>query len=646
MQEEHNLTDEMIAGRRPDSHDHLPEDMPRWMSHTIVAIDTLSLWVGRAVSWLTLPLILAMTYEVVARYFFTAPTVWAYDISRMVYGAMFVLGAAYALSKGVHIRSDFLYRKWSVQTQGRDRHCAVCVLLLPGDDHLHVGRFAVGLDFGRARRARHRYRVHAAARAGQECVADRHRVPYRAGYFRAAEESACCTERAVADMSPEIIGFIMIAAMLAGIFVGFPISFTLIFLGLAFGYWGFGELVFYLMTLQFNATMMEQTLAAVPLFVFMGIMMEQANLMERLFDAVQKMLSRVRGSLYLAVMFVATIFAAATGIVGASVTILGIMAGKSMIRSGYDVQLSSGLIAAGGTLGILIPPSIMLVVMGPVLEVPVTTLFAAAIVPGLLLALMFTGYAMIRCLINPALGPALPKELQPTSMREVWLQFLQGLVPPAALVLAALGSIVFGLATPTEGAACGALGALLLTAAYRRLTWRNLKDALIKTLEITVLILFLVAASNFFGAVFARLGTPTMITEVAARVRSESVRDALHHHGTHFPVGMAARMGADRADRRPVPVAAGARRWIRCCLVRDPRRSEPADRLAVAAGGDVGLFPEGRRAAVGAGRHLQGHAAVHGAAACRPGADHRVSADRALAAGSPVRKVTTWRSSI
>jgi tripartite ATP-independent transporter DctM subunit len=314
-------------------------------------------------------------------------------------------------------------------------------------------------------------------------------------------------------MSPDLIGLLMIVAMLAGIFVGFPISFTLIFLGVAFGYWGFGELVFYLMTLQFNGTMMEQTLAAVPLFVFMGIMMEQANLMERLFDAVQKMLSRVRGSLYLAVMFVATIFAAATGIVGASVTILGIMAGKSMIRSGYDVKLSSGLIAAGGTLGILIPPSIMLVVMGPVLEVPVTTLFAAAIVPGLLLALVFTAYAMLRCLLNPSLGPALPKELRPNSMREVWVQFVTGLVPPAVLVMAALGSIVFGLATPTEGAACGALGALLLTAAYRRLSWTNLKDALVKTLEISVLILFLVAASNFFGAVFARLGTPAMITE-------------------------------------------------------------------------------------------------------------------------------------
>jgi tripartite ATP-independent transporter DctM subunit len=314
-------------------------------------------------------------------------------------------------------------------------------------------------------------------------------------------------------MSPEIIGLLMMAAMLFAILVGFPIAFTLLFLGVVFGYWGFGPLVFYLLTLQFNATMMEQTLAAVPLFVFMGIMMEQANLMERLFDSIQKLLAGVRGSLFLAVMFVATIFAAATGIVGASVTILGIMAGKPMIRSGYDVKLSSGLIAAGGTLGILIPPSIMLVVMGPVLEVPVTSLFAAAILPGILLATLFTLYAMVRCWIDPTLGPPLPEELRATSMSEVWKDFFLGLVPPAALVLSALGSIVFGFATPTEGAACGAAGALVLTAAYGRLTWRNLKEALIKTLEISVLILFLVAASNFFGAVFARLGTPTLLTE-------------------------------------------------------------------------------------------------------------------------------------
>ena len=315
-------------------------------------------------------------------------------------------------------------------------------------------------------------------------------------------------------MSSELIGALMIAVMLAAIFVGFPISFTLIFLGLAFGYWGFGDLVFYLMTLQFNSVMLEQTLAAVPLFVFMGIMMEQAGLMERLFRSVQLMLASTRGSLYIAVLFVSTIFAAATGIVGASVTILGIMAARTMNRSGYDVRLAAGTITAGGTLGILIPPSIMLVVLGPVLEVPVTDLFAAAIVPGLLLAFLYTAYSLVRCWLDPALGPPLPKEEHPESFAIVVREFTQGLVPPAALVGFALGSILFGWATPTEGAACGAFGALVLTAAYGKLTAKRFSDALVKTLEISVLILFLVAASNFFGAVFSRLGTPTMLTEL------------------------------------------------------------------------------------------------------------------------------------
>ncbi|MCY4285201.1 MAG: TRAP transporter large permease subunit [Thiotrichales bacterium] len=389
-------------------------------------------------------------------------------------------------------------------------------------------------------------------------------------------------------MSPEAIGFIMIAVMLFAIFVGFPISFTLIFLGLVFGAWGFGpKLVVYLMTLQFNNVMLEQTLAAVPLFIFMGILMEQAGLMERLFRSVQLMLARTRGALYIAVLFVSTIFAAATGIVGASVTILGIMAAKTMNRSGYDVKLAAGTITAGGTLGILIPPSIMLVVMGPVLEVPVTDLFAAAIVPGIMLACLYTAYALIRCGLNPSLGPPLPEDERPETsgsmwlefvaaivvpvalfvaatfvvqqfaaallgqgllhrllalglyllayaaiflalrqahrwlethrplgfyVSEVWTEFYLGLVPPALLVGFALGSILLGWATPTEGAACGAFGALLLTLAYRKMTPSKFQEALIKTLEISVLILFLVAASNFFGAVFSRLGTPTMLT--------------------------------------------------------------------------------------------------------------------------------------
>ncbi|MDP6163401.1 MAG: TRAP transporter large permease subunit [Candidatus Thioglobus sp.] len=314
-------------------------------------------------------------------------------------------------------------------------------------------------------------------------------------------------------MSPEVLGIVLILTMLFAIFIGFPISFTLIFLGVFFGYIGFGDLVFYLMTFQFSGSMLEQTLAAIPLFTFMGILMEKANLMERLFTSVQMALARTKGSLFVAVLFVATIFGAATGIVGASVTILGIMSAKTMNRSGYDVRLAAGTITAGGTLGILIPPSIMLVVMGPILNVPVTDLFAAAIMPGLMLAVLYTGYTLIRCHLNPNLGPVVPEDLIPDSMREVWTEFFKGLVPPVLLVGSSLGSILAGLATPTEGAAMGAVGSIILTLAYRKLTFESFKSALLKTLEITTLIMVLVCASNFFGSVFSRLGTPTMITE-------------------------------------------------------------------------------------------------------------------------------------
>ncbi|MEM7343065.1 MAG: TRAP transporter large permease subunit [Chloroflexota bacterium] len=316
-------------------------------------------------------------------------------------------------------------------------------------------------------------------------------------------------------MEPEILGLVMIGVMLFAIFLGYPISFTLIFLAFVFGAIGFGaDLSFYLMTLQFNSVMLDQTLAAVPLFVFMGIMMEQAGLMERLFKSVQLMLASTKGSLYIAVLFVSTIFGAATGIVGASVTILGIMAAKTMNKSGYDVRLAAGTITAGGTLGILIPPSIMLVVMGPVLEVPVTDLFAAAIIPGIMLAGLYLGYTLIRCQIDPSLGPILPEEERANDWRIVLREFSLGLVPPATLIAFALGSILLGWATPAEGAACGAVGAFLLTLVYGKLELKGVGQALIKTLEISVLILFLVAASNFFGAVFSRLGTPIMLTEL------------------------------------------------------------------------------------------------------------------------------------
>ena len=313
-------------------------------------------------------------------------------------------------------------------------------------------------------------------------------------------------------IDPAVLGIILVGVMLFAIFVGFPISFTLIFLGFVFGYLGFGKLVFYLMTLQFSMVMTEQTLAAVPLFVFMGIMMEQAGLMERLFSSFQLMAQELEAHLLRCLVCFCD-FCCSNRNSRSLVTISGIMAAKSMNRSSYNVQLAAGTITAGGTLGILIPPSIMLVVMGPIMEIPVIDLLAAAILPGILLASLFAAYTTIRCMLDPKLGPPLPEDMRPTSMKTVWIEFLLGLVPPAALVFAALGSILLGFATPTEAAGCGAMGALLLSLAYKKLTLPKLQEALVKTLEITALIMVLVAASNFFGAVFARLGTPTLLTE-------------------------------------------------------------------------------------------------------------------------------------
>ena len=618
------IADELIAERRSGKVGDTPEDMHPLMRLIVGNIDILNNWVGKLTCLMLVPVIFAMIYEVVARKVFIAPTDWAYDTSRMFSGAMFMLGAGYALMRGVHIRADFLFRNWSPRTQAlvdgalyllfyfpamlfffwvsteytikawvtweRSMDTALMAPLAPARTAMPVGALLLLLQ-GVAEFLRAYHQL--GAGSIQKWVL--RLLPVYVvvlgmifcnslfpGFFNFEMifgESFDGGIKGAGGVSPPMIGVIMIAVMLFSIFVGFPISFTLIFLSFAFGAWGFGgKMVFYLQTLQFNNVMLEQTLAAVPLFVFMGIMMEQAGLMERLFTSVQLMLSRTRGALYLAVLFVSTIFAAATGIVGASVTILGIMAAKTMNRSGYDVRLAAGTITAGGTLGILIPPSIMLVVMGPVLQIPVTDLFAAAIIPGIMLAGMYAAYALIRCWLNPSLGPTLREEDQPLTsdhywleailvigsivtfftlivmafsgslagyfpfsslviplawmavmffgarwvrdnkpsgffFSDLWYEFFMGLVPPSALVAFALGSILFGWATPPEGAGCGAFGALLLTIAYRKLSAKMFYDALIKTLEITVLILFLVAASNFFGAVFSRLGTPMLLTE-------------------------------------------------------------------------------------------------------------------------------------
>jgi tripartite ATP-independent transporter DctM subunit len=315
------------------------------------------------------------------------------------------------------------------------------------------------------------------------------------------------------EMSGELLGIVMLIVLLGVIFIGFPISFTLIIVALVFGYAQFGDMVFHLMVSQTFGFMQEEVLAAVPLFIFMGYITEQAELMERLFKAFRYLLAPLKGSLYLGVILTATVFAMATGIVGAAVTVLGIMAAPVMIKSGYSPRLSAGAIAAGGTLGILIPPSVMLIVMGPVLGVSVAKLYAAAFGPGFLLASLYIGYLLIRSYINPKLGPAVPPEERLVSMKAKLWEFLVGMVPLGVLIAGTLGTILGGLATPTEAASMGSVGAVILALAYRKLTWQKLKTAAIGTLQTTSMVIFLGVASNVFGAVFARLGSADLMTK-------------------------------------------------------------------------------------------------------------------------------------
>jgi tripartite ATP-independent transporter DctM subunit len=314
-------------------------------------------------------------------------------------------------------------------------------------------------------------------------------------------------------MSHELLGFILLGTFLFAIFIGFPVSFTLIFLSLTFGYFALGDMVFYLTVLQTIGLMKEEVLAAVPLFIFMGYLLEEGGLMERLFHALRLLMGGVPGSLYVAVLGTATIFGIASGTVGATVAVVGIMSVPTMIRAGYDPRLSAGAITAGGSLGILIPPSVMLVVMGPVMGVSVADLYAASFGPGFLLAGLFIGWTLIRCLINPRLGPPLPVEDRAGSLSQLAVELTLGLAPHMLLTLITLGPILAGMATPTEAAAVGVVGTAVMAACYGTLRWSTIKDAVIQTGVQTSMVLFLAVASNIFGAVFTRLGSATLMTD-------------------------------------------------------------------------------------------------------------------------------------
>jgi len=310
-----------------------------------------------------------------------------------------------------------------------------------------------------------------------------------------------------------------IALMMLGLFVfvimlGFPIAFTLMAMGVGFGFYAyyqagetfFDNRVFYLFSQNTFSIMSNDVLVAVPLFLFMGYVIERSNILEKLFQSLQIALRAVPGSMAVAALVTCALFATATGIVGAVVTLMGLLAYPAMLKANYDQRVSAGVICAGGTLGILIPPSIMLIVYGATSAVSVVKLYAAAIVPGFLLAGLYVVYVMGSAVLNPRLMPRLPREETNLPWTKVAVMLLQAFFPLAVLILAVLGAILFGLATPTEAAALGAMGSMVLAAGYRALTWERLKEAVFLTARTSAMVCYLFVGSWTFSSIFSYLG--------------------------------------------------------------------------------------------------------------------------------------------
>lgn len=304
-------------------------------------------------------------------------------------------------------------------------------------------------------------------------------------------------------LSPEVLTVAMFVGLLLGLFMGHPLAFVLGGLAVIFGFLGPGPHVFGMIINRVFGAMDNYVLVAVPIFIFMARLLSDSGVTDRMFDVLRQLLGPVRGGLTLAVIAVSVLLAATTGIIGASMTVMGLLALPSMMQHNYQKEMSCGAIAAGGSLGILIPPSIMLIIMGSYASLSVGKLFAAALFPGLLLAFLYAGYAATRSFINPDLGPPVSEEERAeVSGRELLGMMLKLVVPPLLLVLGVLGSIFAGIATATEAASIGAFIALLLVIIYGRFTWRGFFESVVESGKTTTMVLFVVVGATAFTGVF------------------------------------------------------------------------------------------------------------------------------------------------
>jgi tripartite ATP-independent transporter DctM subunit len=302
------------------------------------------------------------------------------------------------------------------------------------------------------------------------------------------------------------LGVIMLGIFILTILLGFPIAFTLVALAAGFGYVAIGPGIFPLMVQRAYGVMTNQVLIAVPLFLFMGYIIERAQVLGRLFQALQLASRKLPGSLGVASLITCALFATATGIVGAVVTLMGLLAFPQMLKAGYDKRLAAGIICAGGTLGILIPPSIMLILYGAMAGESIVRLYAAALIPGFILAGLYILYVVGRAIINPSVAPRPAFADDDVAFGSVLWQLATSFMPLFALIAAVLGAILFGLATPHEAAGLGAAGAIALAIVYRGLTWQRLTECVYLTARTTAMVCWLFVGSWLFSSVFSLLG--------------------------------------------------------------------------------------------------------------------------------------------
>jgi tripartite ATP-independent transporter DctM subunit len=302
------------------------------------------------------------------------------------------------------------------------------------------------------------------------------------------------------------IGLLMFPALIICIFIGFPVAFSLMGVAVFFGLYRFEFNLVHQLVAKVDDVASYYVLAAVPLFIFMGSMLERSGIAEKLFEAIHLWTRRLPGGLAIGTVLLCVVFAAASGVVGATESVVGLLAIPVMLRYAYDKGLISGTICAGGSLGTIIPPSVVVVILGPVADVSVGDLFAGMLLPGLILAGLYILYILVRCIIRPQDGPSLPPdENDPPFFRKVYIT-VTALVPPLVLIFAVLGTIMMGLATPTEAAAMGAIGTVIMTMIYGAFNLATLQEAFLKTLQITAMILTILLGGVMFAGVFVALG--------------------------------------------------------------------------------------------------------------------------------------------